>query len=140
MNRLERLARGLIKPMNPYGSSLLGFLTIMWGLWIVNPFWDVFQRAGVYSKALEFAPEWAWGTWSTVCGLAILASLWRNNAVWLCRAGAFAIWHWMTVSGMLWWGDWQNTAGLTYMFIGLYSVFVYLNMRVNYVRQGITHF
>jgi len=126
--------------MNPYGSTLLGLLTFMWGLWIVNPFWSVFSRAGVYGKAMDFAPEWAWGTWSTICGLAILCALWRSSSVWLARASGFAVWHWFTISGMLWWGDWQNTAGLTYMFIGLYSVFAYLNIRVNFVKQGIRKF
>lgn len=140
MNRLERSTRALLKPMNPYGSSLLGLLTLMWGMWIINPFWDVFSRAGVYSKAMEFAPEWAWGTWSTLCGLGILTALWRGSSHWLAGASGFVVWHWFTISGMLWWGDWQNTAGLTYMFIGFYSVFVYLNIKVNFVKQGIHKF
>lgn len=140
MNRIERIAHGLIKPMNPYASVWLGIMTFMWGLWVVNPFWQVFTRANVYSKALEFAPEWAWGTWSTLCGITLIVALIKHSPCWVVRAAGFAIWHWFTVSGMLWWGDWQNTAGLTYMFVGLYAVYVFLNIRVNWVRQGIKHF
>ena len=140
MNRIERIACGLIKPINPYASVLLGIMTFMWGLWVVNPFWEVFTRAAVYSKAIEFAPEWAWGTWSTTCGLTIILALVKHSPVWVVRASGFAIWHWFTVSGMLWWGDWQNTAGLAYLFVGLYAVYVFLNIKVNWVRQGIKHF
>lgn len=32
---------------------------------------------------------------------------------------------------MMWWGDWQNTGGLTYSFIGAYATFIYLNLKVN---------
>lgn len=140
MNRLETIARGLIKPLNPYASSLLGMLTMTWGLWIINPFWNVFDTAPVYNEALGFAPEVYWGAWATLCGIIILLSLYFSNAIWLARATGFAIWHWSTVSGMLWWGDWHNTAGLTYMFIAMYSTFIYLNIKINYVNQGIKHF
>lgn len=137
MNRFEQLAKGILMPMNPYASALLGFLTLFWGLWIVNPFWDVFSTANVYHRALEFAPEWAWGTWSTTCGALIILSLYTGAAKLLSRSLAFAVWHWGTVSIMLWWGDWQNTAGLTYTFIALYTIFAYLNIKTNYVRMGI---
>lgn len=136
----ENLVRGLLKPINPYATALLGVLTLTWGLWILCPYWDVFTTAKIYAKALDFAPEWAWGTWSTMCGLGILASLWRGSTCWLARSVGFAIWHWFTVSTMLWWGDWQNTAGLTYTFIGIYTVLVFLNIKVNYVKQGIMKF
>lgn len=140
MQRGDNLAQGLLRPMNPHGASLLGFMTLMWGLWIIMPFWRAFDTAAVYSKALEFAPEWAWGTWSTLCGLGLIIAVFKKSTHWLSRTSGFAIWHWTTVSGMLWWGDWQNTAGLTYMFIGFYAIFVFLNIRVNYVNQGISHF
>lgn len=139
MKRFDTIARGLLQPMNPYATSLLGFLTMTWGLWIVNPFWDVFSRAAIYSKALEFAPEWAWGTWSTCCGATILLSLYKGNTKILSFSLGFAVWHWSTVSGMFWWGDWQNTAGLTYMFISHYSIFAWLNIKTNFVRMGIKH-
>lgn len=134
------LAQGLLKPMNPHGASLLGFMTFTWGLWIVSPFWTVFDRAPVYSKALEFAPEWAWGAWAALCGIGLIVSVFRRSSIFLASTSGFAIWHWTTVSGMMWWGDWQNTAGITYMFVGFYAIFVYLNIRVNYVRPGIKHF
>lgn len=134
------MVSGLIQPMNLYASVLLGVMTFVWGVWVVNPFWHVFTRAAIYDKTLEFAPEWAWGTWSTVCGAALVAAVFKRSTRWVSRASAFAMWHWFTISLMFWWGDWQNTAGLTYMFIGLYATYIFLNVRLNWVRLGIRHF
>lgn len=140
MGRLDNLASGLLRPMNPHGAILLGALTFVWGIWVGNPFWEVFTRAPVYHEALDLAPEWAWGTWASTVGIVLLLSLLSKNAKWLSRAALCSVWHWFTVSGMMWWGDWHNTAGVVYLFIGFYSLFVYLNTKVNFVKQGITHF
>lgn len=114
---------------------------MFWGIWIVNPFWNVFTSADIYSKAAGFAPEWAWGTWSTICGLTMLGTLFRGAFKTLALALAFCTWHWFTIAGMFWWGDWQNTAGLTYTFVGIYALYSYLNVKINYVRPGfMTHF
>lgn len=139
MNRLERVARGVLRPINPYASSLLGALTFTWGLWILNPFWDVFSRANVYSKAMELAPEWAWGTWSTICGASILVELLRGKFRWLVFSLGFAVWHWSTIAAMMWLGDWQNTAGVVYSYVAVYTIYAYLNIKVNYLNKGHIH-
>jgi hypothetical protein len=137
--RLEVLAKGLLAPVNPYFTALLGVFTFLWGLFVLCPTWDVFFRAGVYSKALGIAPEWAWGAWATVCGACILIAVYRGPIRLFTASLGFAIWHWATVAGMLWWGDWQNTAGLTYSLIGCYAIIMYLNIRVNFHKKGVKH-
>lgn len=134
--RVERFVAGLLRPINPYATAILGLLTLSWGLWIVNPFWSVFGSARVFSRAVEFAPEWAWGTWSTLCGAIIIFAVLRGKFKTLSFALGFAIWHWSTVAGMLWWGDWQNTAGITYTYIAIWTVYAWLNIKINYVRKS----
>lgn len=138
-HRVERLASGMLAPMNPYVSSVLGLFTLLWGLFVLNPLHAAFERAAIYSKAIELAPEWAWGTWAAVCGICVLCSIFFGRAKMLARSLGFATWHWFTIAGMCWWGDWQNTAGLTYTFISIYGMLAFLNIRVNYVKQGIKH-
>ena len=125
----------MLIPINPNASIILGFLTAFWGFWLLLPH-KTFTSAALFSKMGAFAPEWAWGTWAVTCGLAIIVSVFTNNYLWLSRAMAFAVWHWSTVSGMMWWGDWRNTGGLTYTFVSMYAVFVYLNIKINYVKFG----
>lgn len=132
MKKWERLIQGLLIPMNPNGTIILGVFTTLWGLWIASPFWQVFNSAPLFSKVQEFAPEWAWGGWSTACGLILVLSLRNNNRKLISFSLGFHVWHWFVISGLLWWGDWRNTGGLTYMFIGIYSLWAYLNYRINF--------
>lgn len=133
--RVDNFVKGMLKPINPNASIILGVLTAAWGAWLLLPH-TVFDSAPLYSKMDQFAPEWAWGTWAFVCGILIIASILKSNWNWLAKSMGFAVWHWSTVSGMMWWGDWQNTGGLTYSFITLYAVYVFLNVKINYVKFG----
>lgn len=138
MKRLERVALGLAKPINPYSVVILGAMTFFWGLWIVNPFWDVFSHAAIFSKAAEFAPEWAWGTWATASGAFTLFGIFSARYKCLISALSVLMWHWWTIAGFYWWGDWQNTAVLTYSFVALFSTYAWLNMKLN--KKELTHF
>lgn len=134
MNKLEAIARGMLRPINPYATLILGFMTTFWGLWVISPFWDVFSSAPVFQHAQRLAPEWAWGTWSMSCGLLIIAAVIKGYYKPLAWALGFVVWHWATIAGMVWWGDWHNTGGITYTFIALYSLYAYLNIKINYVK------
>lgn len=134
--RLEAILLGMLRPINPYVTGILGTFTLFWGLWVVNPFWTVFTQAAIYDKMNGFAPEWAWGTWSTLAGAYMLAELYRGKYRQLLWSLAFTLWHWATMAGMFFWGDWQNTAGLAYSFIAFYALYAYLNIKINYVTKG----
>lgn len=139
MNRFDFLARGLLRPVNPYVATLLGLMTFFWGLFVLCPMFDVFTTAPVFVKALQFAPEWAWASWATACGAVMLFAMYRGPVKLVNFSLGFATWHWLVVSGMFWWGDWQNTAGFTYGCIGVYAAFLWLNIKGNTKKQGITH-
>lgn len=138
---LDRIAVGLLRPINPYSTLILGVMTALWGLWLLMP-WPVFEHAVLFSKMSDFAPEWAWGCWSVTSGLLVIYGVFKGFYRILSWTLAFIGWHWFTVSSMMWWGDWQNTGGLTYSFICLLVVYCYLNIKVNYVKYGedIPHF
>lgn len=135
MKKLHTLAQGLLRPINPQVTVILGALTFLWGLWVVNPFWEVFTSAPLFSKMAAFAPEWAWGSWSTTCGLLLMYYVFKFDPKRLIWPLGFAAWHWCTVSTMMWFGDWHNTGGLTYGFVSLYAAFCYLNIKINWVNN-----
>lgn len=130
---MNNFLRGMLQPVNPYASIILGLLTNLWGTWLLLPH-DAFDSAPLYNKMSEFAPEWAWGAWAFVCGMLIILSVLKANWRWLSFAMGFATWHWSTVSGMMWWSDWHNTGGLTYTFISAYAAYLYLNIRINHIK------
>lgn len=135
MSRLDQIRDGLLRQVNPYACIILGMLTSAWGLWLLAP-WETFTSAPVFSKLAQFVPEPMMGLWSLVCGLLIIGAVFRGLYKCLYLALGFAVWHWGTVSVLMWWGDWHNTGGLTYGFICLYCIYLYLNIKVNYSRYG----
>lgn len=136
MTKADKMAVGLLRPVNPYACILLGIFTFVWGLWLTLPF-NTFGRAtSLYSKMEIFAPEWAWGSWAMLVGVITVVTIMYKKKRWLARAHAFSAWHWATVSAMMWWGDWQNTGPVTYTFIAVYSAFLYLNIKVNNINFG----
>lgn len=134
MTKADRMAVGLLRPINPYASILLGIFTFLWGLWLALPFETFGRAAALYSKMADIAPEWAWGAWSMAVGIITVVTITLKKKRWLSRAHAFSTWHWGTVSLMMWWGDWQNTGPVTYTMIAVYSAFLYLNVKVNNIN------
>jgi hypothetical protein len=46
--RLDTLAVGMLKPINPYAQMITGVFTAIWGLWLLSPV-DVFGTAPLFS-------------------------------------------------------------------------------------------
>jgi len=133
MTKADRLAMGLLRPINPYASILLGIFTFIWGLWLQMP-WGSFDGARLFSMMDRLAPEWAWGTFAMAVGALNIYTITRKKKKLLARSHGLATWHWGLVSLMMWLGDWQNTGGLTYSFIAIYASYCFLNVKINNVK------
>lgn len=128
----EHLAGALLKPINPAASIILGVYTVLWGLWVVNPFWSVFARAPLYSVMATIAPEWAWGCFALFCGSLMIYGAWKRSFGALTRGSIFVWGHWFLIGVCYFLGDWQSTGGITAIMLSIYAAFVYLNIRVNF--------
>lgn len=128
---------GLTKPINPFVSSILAVLTVSWGLWVASPFWHAFSGAQSYRYVAELAPEWVWGLYAFMSGVAMLCALYSRKPGLLVASSLLSSLHWGTISIMFWFGDWTSIAGLTYSFVALYSSFIMMNVYINYVDRGI---
>jgi len=129
----QKLAKALLLPINPAAVIILGIYTVVWGLWVANPFWEVFTRADLFSVLLATPfPEWTWGVLAISCGcITIYGALTRRYGP-LTRGAQVSGWHWFMISIFYFWGDLFNTGGITALTFCLYAVFVYLNIRVNF--------
>ena len=131
MTRREKIADSLLKPINPSVIIILGVYTILWGLWIVSPFWTVFTQAPLYHAMDSIASEVVWGLIAILAGIIIshgaLKPRYRN-----IQFGAFiAFFHWFAIGVLYFLGDWQNTGGITAITFALYSAVVWVNIKVN---------
>ena len=128
----EKLAKALLLPINPALVVLLGIYTVVWGLWIANPFWHTFSSAPLYSQMAVIAPEWAWGLFAIFCGSVTAYGAVKRQFRSLTRGSATAFIHWILVCILYFMGDFTNTGGITALIIAVYAAVVYLNIRVNF--------
>lgn len=125
------LKNRMLLPINPTGSILLGLYTILWGFWISNPWWDVFDRAELYSGMQDLAPEWLWGAAAVAASIVTLYGAIKPSYRSFTIGALILAWHWGMVSLMYFLGDWQNTGGITSALIFTYAVYIFVNVRVN---------
>lgn len=118
------------KPINKIAALILSTYTMLWGVWVALPFWDVFSRAELYSYMRILASESAWGSFAILIGSVMLIGI--NKCSKTAMIGSFmGFIFWMIVSLAYFSGDWRNTGGITSMAISFYFAAMYLNLRVN---------
>lgn len=131
MKKRDKLARSLLKPINPSIIIILGVYTILWGVWIINPLWTVFSHAALYSAMDAIAPEWWWGSVAIISGLVITRGALKPSYHNLHLGSFVACLHWLAIAILYFAGDWMNTGGITSLTFAFYSGIVWLNVKVN---------
>lgn len=104
---------------------LLGIYTAVWGLWVGNFWWSVFGTAKVYSGLDGFMPEFAWGLNALLAGGIMTFGYARQSHRALAWSAGAGLYHWGVVGTFYFFGDWQNTAGITAYFAFFLSLGVY---------------
>lgn len=125
------LLAALTKPINTAAISLMAFYTMLWGVWVGNPFWDVFEQSMMYDKMSVAFPEAVWGAFAFVIGTGMLLGVVVNSKKSLSLGSFAGFMHWLVISGLYVWSDWQNTAGLTGFMVAVYCAYIYLNIKIN---------
>jgi hypothetical protein len=69
----------MLKPINTAAIIILGAYTILWGLWVANPFWTVFDQAPIYNWMMQVMPEWIWGVVAILVGLLMVYGVLRHS-------------------------------------------------------------
>lgn len=129
----EKLARALLRPINTSGVIILGYYTLLWGIWLVMPWWSVFSTAPLFAIMAVLMPEWAWGTFAIAIGLGLIVATFKQHFISMTWVTLLTGWLWAAVSVFYFVADWQSTGGITSLMLAVYCAFVYLNIRVNKV-------
>lgn len=131
MTRTEKIAVGILRPINTSLTVIVGGYTILWGLWFICPFWSVLSSAALYSVMAEIAPGYVWGCIAVLAGAIITRGALKPssaNLQWGALAGFF---HWFAISMMYFLGDFTNTGGITALVFALYFCVIWVNVKVN---------
>lgn len=128
----RKLAQALLQPINPASVIILGVYTVVWGLWVANPFWSVFGQAKLFSTLALVAPEPFWGTIAIICGIVTVIGALKRSYRPLVRGAHACGWHWFMISIFYFIGDPLNTGGITALTFAIVAAYIYLNLRVNF--------
>lgn len=127
----SRFVRDVLQPINTAAISIMGVYTVLWGIWVASPFWDAFERAEAFSIMAHVAPEHVWGVVALIVGCIMIRGVMKRSYRALTIGALAGFFQWITVCGFFFFGDWQNTGGITYLMIAAYCGFIWLNLRVN---------
>lgn len=131
MTRTEKLAVQLLRPINPAIIVVLGFYTIIWGLWILCPFWTVFDHAPLYATMAGIGSEYVWGGLAVIAGCFVTRGAFHPSRRNL-QIGAFVgSIHWFIIALLYFLGDWASTGGISALAFAIYSGLVWVNIKVN---------
>lgn len=117
-----------------FAELWLGICHLVWGLWILSPFWSAFQL-DVYQGFIAIAPEWVWGIASVSIGLYTIAALlcrvcFRTQSFWHRRAALFLnSFVWFSISFAFAQAAAVNSGQLIYFMLGLLSIWLTIRVR-----------
>jgi hypothetical protein len=130
-NKSYKLAKNILKPVNTAAMIILGVYTFLWGFWVGNPFWTVFDQAPLYNWMERFAPEAFWGLVAMAVGVLMTYGVLRHSYKSLVFGALVGYFHWLIIAIMYLGADWQNTGGITSLVISFYCGFIWLNITKN---------
>src|SRR5438128_2073158 len=133
-----KLTRALLKPINTSAIVLLGVYTVAWGFWIGNPFWNEFAIEPSLRVLSSFAPEFIWGLVALIAGAVIVYGVLKPSYENLTRGALCGFIYWVVMATLEFVSNWQSVGGITALLFGLYAAYIYVNIRVNKVRMGLT--
>ncbi|QOI67426.1 hypothetical protein SEA_BEUFFERT_24 [Streptomyces phage Beuffert] len=131
----ESLAFALSRPINKVAAVTLSVYTFLWGCWLANPFWNVFEGAQVYSWLASVGNEYFWGGLAISVGLIMTYGVVRSSENSLTIGAFVGFIHWLLISMGYFAGDWHNTGGITSLAMAIYCAAIYLNLRFTHFNQ-----
>lgn len=70
----------IIKETNPQIIELFnGILEVLWGLWLINPYWNTFAQSHSWSTLKNIANEYTWGCIILIIGLSHILALFGDK-------------------------------------------------------------
>jgi len=124
---IEQVTLFVIKKQAEIGEFLLSFFMIVWGLWLLNPFWETFSLPS-FAAFLMIADESVWGIVALLIGIGTLVS--AGVKVYLARRIMIFlnIFWWTFVSTMFLIAVPENTAAPIYMMLAILSFWRYIKL------------
>lgn len=103
---------------------------MLWGLWLSNPFWDVFHQGTLYRWLASVADETVWGLSALGVGIVMTYGVVKGSQKSLTIGAFVGFLYWLLIAIGYFAGNWRNTGGITSTAMAVYCAAIYLNLRV----------
>lgn len=133
---MDRVRKAFLKPMNRMAASIIGVYNILWGAWILSPFWDTFPVSHHYDAMWHIAPEIVWGGLSVLIGMGIVFGAVTDRIKHVIFSANVGFYYWLCLTLLYLLGAWQGTAWITSLMLCTYYAFIALNLKVNYKQDS----
>jgi hypothetical protein len=121
----------MFKPAHIAIVALVGTYTLLWGLWIAVPGWEVFTTAMLYENMLTLAPEIVWGSIAALIGAVACYGAATHSYICTRLSGSLIWAYWFVIAILYLSADWHNTGGITALFFMVYGAYIFINTKLN---------
>ena len=110
---------------------VVALYALVWGLWLLSPFWNAFPSSGVFSEMQALAPQWVWGASVTSIALFQMLVLLTNNVSLRLVSSFITMFLFISLSILAAFGNYQSTAAPTYFVMGVCAWLAYTELLVD---------
>lgn len=105
---------------------------ILWGLWLVNPYWDTFATTSLYVPMQHIAPEIVWGSIAIIAGGLVLVMLLQGHQLRLMLAMGILSFVWTFIAATFITANIASTATPMYGTPAFFSAIIV----IRYLKSG----
>lgn len=107
---------------------VVALMLILWGVWVANPFWELFTASPVFGLMAHIGPEPAWGV--TVFAVGCLQMGFVFSRQWTARraTAVLSLFVYVLLSVMFGLGNFRGVSTVIYAVFALLCWFAYVNI------------
>ena len=106
----------------------MGVVSMIWGTWLLNPYWNSFASTPSYAALAVLAPEWLAGLAMLTVGVAQILALIFDVRSWRRATALIMVAFWMFLSVTLGYANIASTAGPVYLAFALAEMWAFVRL------------
>lgn len=111
-----------------------GFLALLWGLWLLNPHWFVFDTSPSFRAMEQVAPEWQWGGAITAVALIHVCGIAWHSLRLRSVAAALVCLLWIFIAAPIIYANPRSTATIIYPWLAFTAAWTYWRLTLERAR------
>lgn len=111
-----------------FAELLCGTASMLWGLWVWLPWWDVYKSAVTFHILAQLADEWIVGVVALVVGVGQLLALLADARFWRKQLSFLSFLGWSFIAVLFLLASYRSPDGLIYGCLALSAAWGFLRI------------